>query len=159
MLTVRSTIFALLPLFQSQPASAQFGLNRKKKGGGSFEEMNEMAKQHQDGGDGGGLAGMPNLEGMDMESIQKMMEEAMNDPSFAAMNANMAEAMEQLGKMSPEELQAQMMEGLQQLTSGDIMDSVLGKKDEVLDWDLTVFLAAVVDRWLRCVWLEHCFFS
>ena len=55
----------------------------------------------------------------------------MNDPSFAAMNANMAEAMEQLGNMSPEELQAQMMEGLQQLTSGDIMDSVLGKKDEL----------------------------
>ena len=92
-----------------------------------------MAKQDHDGGDGGALAGMPNLEGMDMESIQKMMEEAMNDPSFAAMNANMAEAMEQLGNMSPEELQAQMMEGLQQLTSGDIMDSVLGKKDEVLE--------------------------
>ena len=130
MLTVH---YIWLPLLQSQSASAQFGLNRKKKGGGSFEEMNEMAKQHQDGGDGGGLAGMPNLEGMDMESIQKMMEEAMNDPSFAAMNANMAEAMEQLGKMTPEELQAQMMEGLQQLTSGDIMDSVLGKKDEVLE--------------------------
>ena len=93
-----------------------------------------MAKQQQDGaGAAGGLAGMPNLEGMDMESIQKMMEEAMKDPSLAAMNANMAEAMEQLGKMSPEELQAQMMEGLQQLTSGDIMDSVLGKKDEVLE--------------------------
>lgn len=117
-----------------QPASAQFGVPNRKKGGGSFEEMNEMAKQQQDGaGAAGGLAGMPNLEGMDMESIQKMMEEAMKDPSLAAMNANMAEAMEQLGKMSPEELQAQMMEGLQQLTSGDIMDSVLGKKDEVLE--------------------------
>ena len=93
-----------------------------------------MAKQQQDGaGAAGGLAGMPNLEGMDMESIQKMMEEAMKDPSLAAMNANMAEAMEQLGKMSPEELRAQMMEGLQQLTSGDIMDNVLGKKDEVLE--------------------------
>ena len=97
-----------------------------------------MAKQQQDGAGAGaaaagGLAGMPNLEGMDMESIQKMMEEAMKDPSLAAMNANMAEAMEQLGKMTPEELQAQMMEGLQQLTSGDIMDSVLGKKDEVLE--------------------------
>lgn len=93
-----------------------------------------MAKQQQDGaGAGGGLASMPDLEGMDMESIQKMMEEAMKDPSLAAMNANMAEAMEQLGKMTPEELQAQMMEGLQQLTSGDIMDSVLGKKDEVLE--------------------------
>jgi hypothetical protein len=95
--------------------------------------MNEMAKQQQGGGAGGGLAGMPNLEGMDMESIQKMMEEAMKDPSLAAMNANMAEAMEQLGKMSPEELQVQMMEGLQQLASGDIMNSVLGKKDEVLE--------------------------
>ena len=77
------------------------------------------------------------LAGMDPAAMQKMMEEAMADPALRqqmeSMNANVADAMEQLAKMSPEELQAQMMEGLQQLTSGNIMDSVMGKKDEVLE--------------------------
>lgn len=127
-----------------QPAAAQFGIPNRKKGAGSFEEMNELAKNQAAGAGGAGGGGDPMaglnldaLKGMDADALSKMMEQAMADPALKeqmnTMQAGMADAMEQLSSMSPEDLQKQMMEGLAQLTSGDIMDTVMGQKDEVLE--------------------------
>lgn len=115
------------------PAMAQFGV--PKKAGTNFEQLQEQAKDAM----GGGLAGMnmDALANMDMDEMQKMIEQAMEDPQMMQamnqMNAGAADAMEQLSKMDPEAIQKQMMEGLSMLTSGDIMESVMGKKDEVLE--------------------------
>mmetsp|Transcript_24768 Transcript_24768/g.54006 ORF Transcript_24768/g.54006 Transcript_24768/m.54006 type:complete len:293 (-) Transcript_24768:158-1036(-) len=139
----RIGLVAIVPLLAS-PAAAQFGIPNRKKGGGSFEEMNEMAKNQAAGGGGAAAGGNPMagldldaLKGMDADALSKMMEQAMSDPALKeqmdTMQAGMADAMEQLSNMSPEELQKQMMEGLAQLTSGDIMDTVMGQKDEVLE--------------------------
>ena len=71
--------------------------------------------------------------GGDKEPVTEMKEEVTNNFSFAATAENMTEVMEELGKMPPDELQAQLIEGLRQLTGEGIMDSVLEKKDEVLE--------------------------
>ena len=44
----------------------------------------------------------------------------------------MGEAMEELSKMSPEQMQQQLQEAMEMLTSGDMTDQIVGKKDEVL---------------------------
>ena len=95
-----------------------------------------MAAEQVEGGGGG----MPDLSALglgDMGSMQNMIEEAMNDPALMAemekMQDGMADVMAEMAKMSPEELQAQMMEGLQQLTGDDIMASIMENKDDVLD--------------------------
>jgi len=115
------------------PAVAQFGV--PKKPGTNFEQLQEKAKEEMAGGLGG--MNMDALANMDLEEMQKMMKEAMNDPQMMQamnqMNAGVEEAMAQMAKMSPEELQKQMMDSLSMLTSGDIMETVMGQKDEVLE--------------------------
>lgn len=116
------------------PAVAQFGV--PKKAGSNFEQLQEQAQQ--EGAMGGlGNMNMDALANMDMDEMQKMIKQAMDDPqmmeAMGQMNTGVADAMDQLSKMDPEAIQKQMMEGLSMLTSGDIMDSVMGKKDEVLE--------------------------
>lgn len=81
---------------------------------------------------GGGAGGA----GGDLGSIQDMMAKAFENPEMMnalnAMGENVQKAMEEMAKMSPEQIQEQMQQAMQMMTSGDIMDSVVGKKDEVL---------------------------
>lgn len=116
------------------PVSAQFGVGQmRKKAGTSFQELNELvteggAPAATGGGGGGALAGM--------DDLQAMMAKAFDDPetmrALNAMGGNMKDAMEQMGNMDPAQLQQQMEEAMKLMSGGDVMDAVIGKKDEVL---------------------------
>ena len=127
-----------------QPAMAQFGIPMKKKGS-SFQDLQDQAVASDGdgglagmmggaGGDMGDLAKM--FEGVDMEQMQELWKNALNDPEtmkqMESMGAKMGEAMEELAKMTPEQMQQQMQEAMEMLTTGDMADSILEKKDEVL---------------------------
>lgn len=116
------------------PVSAQFGVPQKKKGG-TFEEMNQLAKDKMAGLDGANL--MEELANMDPDEMMKIYKDAMNDPStrqyMEQFGEGMAEVMEQFSKMDPETMKAQIQDNLSKLSSPDILDLVLESKDEVID--------------------------
>lgn len=60
----------------------------------------------------------------------------MNDPEtlkyLEQMGDQFGSAMEQLAKMSPEELEKQMEQAMKLLTGSDILDSVISQQDEIL---------------------------
>lgn len=121
------------------PTSAQFGVNKNKKGGGTFEEMNQLATDRAGGLDGANM--MDQLAGMDPEEMMKMMQESMNDPAtreyIAQLGADMGDVMKELANMDPETMKQQIQENLAQMASPDILNSVLENKDEVLESLLT----------------------
>jgi hypothetical protein len=98
------------------------------------------------GGAGGGdeaadalssmMGGMGGMEGMDMAKMQEMWAEALNDPetmkAFEQMGDQFGSAMEGLSKMSPEQLQAQMEDAMRMLTDGDMVDTIIKNKEEIL---------------------------
>jgi hypothetical protein len=106
-----------------QPAAAQFGLGKKK--GGSFQEMNEQAKQMDTGAgaDAGGLAGLESLLG-DIDPSQL--------EGLAGLGEYFNEAMDLMGKMSPEELEKQMKDAMEMLSGGDMMKGMLDMQDEII---------------------------
>lgn len=114
---------------------AQFGLgNRRQQGGSSFQELQDLAKKQQEAaaaGTGGGVAGLG--AGFDME---KMLEEAMKDPAameyMEKMGHDFTKAIDQLSKMTPEEIEKQMAEAFGALTNDKMLDAIVGSKEEVL---------------------------
>ncbi|CAJ1949518.1 unnamed protein product [Cylindrotheca closterium] len=107
------------------PAAAQFGLGKKK--GGSFQEMNEQAKQMDSptpgGADAGGLAGLESLLGdIDPSQLEQL----------AGIGEYFNEVMELMGDMSPEELEKQMKDAMEMLTGGDMMKGMMGMQDEII---------------------------
>lgn len=87
----------------------------------------------EQGGEGAGDA----MDGLgDLEKLQEMMASAMQDPetlkAMEAMQENIMGAMEQMSKLSPEEMQAQMAEAMKMMTDGSMVDNIVEKKDEVL---------------------------
>jgi len=122
-------VYSLISLL-SIPVGAQFGLPKNNKAGTSFEELNERMKElgipGENAGDG--------LEGLG--DLQAMIANAFNDPetmkAFEQIGAGMQEAMAKLGEMDPDEMQKQLNEVTSMLTSGDMIENVMGKKDEVL---------------------------
>jgi hypothetical protein len=107
--------------------------------------LNDQAKTQQEGGGDGGnpLAGLGDMgdlqkmmEGVDMSQMQEMWKEALKDPEtmkqMEAMGDQFSNALEELSKMSPEQLQQQMEEALSMLTDGDMAETIMSKKDEVL---------------------------
>ncbi|CAB9503153.1 expressed unknown protein [Seminavis robusta] len=120
------------------PIAAQFGIPMKKKS--SFQDLNEQAIQDQQGGGGAGAADMENMakmmENVDMEQMQKLWQDALSDPEamkqMGAMGDKFGEAMNELSKMTPEQLAAQMQEAMQMLTDDSMADKIIEQKDEVL---------------------------
>jgi len=117
------------------PVSAQFGVGQmRKKAGTSFQELNDLVKEGGAPAAGGDLAAAGGAG--DMGDLQAMMAKAFDDPetmrAMEAMGTNMKEAMEQMGNMDPAQLQQQMEEAMKLMSGGDVMDAVIGKKDEVL---------------------------
>mmetsp|Transcript_17750 Transcript_17750/g.43802 ORF Transcript_17750/g.43802 Transcript_17750/m.43802 type:complete len:265 (-) Transcript_17750:2311-3105(-) len=105
------------------PAAAQFGLGKKK--GGSFQEMNEQAKQADTGAgaDAGGLAGLESLLGdIDPSELENL----------AGLGDYFNEVMELMGNMSPEELEKQMKDAMEMLSGGDMMKGMLDMQDEII---------------------------
>lgn len=128
MMFPRAIKFVGIASMLSAPAVAQFGVPQKR--GGSFEELNEAAKE------GMGGNGMADFANMDYNELMKMIQETMDDPAMMeyvdGLSAGMGDAMEQLSKMSPEEIQSQMEQNLKAMASPDMLDSVMEQKDEVL---------------------------
>jgi len=96
--------------------------------------MQEQAAAAQQKQGGGGLDDL--LGGLDMAQLQEMWGDVLNDPEMMkqmeGMGEELAKAMEQLSKMSPEELQQQMQDALSMLTEGSMVDSVLEKREEII---------------------------
>jgi len=124
-----------------QPVAAQFGVaGKRKKGGSSFEDLNELAKQNQnDGGLGDMMAGLGNF---DLDSLA----EVMNSPEYQKLVAelglddeeNMGQAMAQMEEAmkllsNPAALADAMKGALNALQSDDAMDVILKEKDAILD--------------------------
>lgn len=113
----------------SAPTVAEFGIPQKR--GGSFEEQNEMAKQQMAGN------GMADYANMDPDELMKMIEDTMADPAMKeyvdGLGAGMGDALNQLGKMSPEEIQEQMQANLKAMQSPDMLNQVLENKEQVLE--------------------------
>jgi len=111
-------------LLLATPIAAQFGIGKNKKAGGgtAFEQLNEMMKEKGDGAGGGDP----------MEQLRAMM----GGGDMANIMENMGEDMEkymaELSKMKPEEIQEQMKQAMEMMTSGDVMDNVIQNKEEVL---------------------------
>lgn len=122
------TLFGISSLFVS-PVAGQFGLGKKK--GGSFQELNEQAKQMGGGAGGGGgdLAGLGDLG--DLASMfgdidPKQLEQ------LAGLGGQFDEIMDVMSKLSPAELEKQMQDAMEMLTGGDMMKNMLGMQDEII---------------------------
>lgn len=85
-------------------------------------------------GDLGDLQKM--FEGVDMTQMQKMWKDALKDPEtmkqLEMMGDKFGDALEELTKMSPEQLEKQMQDALNMFTDGEMADTIISKKDEVL---------------------------
>jgi dGTP triphosphohydrolase len=111
-----------------------------RKKAASFEDLNEQAKNKQD--DGFGMEGMDMaaiqkmMQGADMDQLQKLWTEALKDPAamkqMEAMGGKFTEAIEEMAKMTPEQLMSQMQEAMQMLTDDSMADKIVQQKDEVL---------------------------
>lgn len=64
-----------------------------------------------------------------MNDIYKMMGDAFNDPE---MMKQYEQAMEEMAKMSPDELQQQMAQALNELTNDDMLAEILKQKESVI---------------------------
>ena len=112
------------PLNHHQPATAQFGLGRKKQGGTQFQDLQQQAQQQQ--------ADSPD----NMDQLRSMFEDALNDPEtqkyLETMGEQFGAALEQLAHMTPEEMQKQMADAMQMLADDSMVDNVIQQKDEIL---------------------------
>jgi len=100
----------------------QFGVGRKKKGGSSFQELNEEAKQI---GDVGGVGDMDEL-------MKKMMGDNEMMKDLGDLGPQMDEVMKMMADMSPEELAKQMENAMDMFAGDDMMSNMLGHSDEIL---------------------------
>jgi len=119
-------ISGLTLLLATSPVAAQFGVGGGRKNqGGSFQELNEQAKQMADGG--GAAAGL------DMGDLAKMMGEV--DPKMlediAALGPQFEEVMKIMAEMTPEDLEKQMQEAMEMMQGGDILQNMLQNQDEI----------------------------
>jgi hypothetical protein len=111
---------------------AQFGVPQKRDaaGGSGFEELNEKAAA-------AGMGGLDDLANLNQDDLMGLISEAMNDPAMAqymeSMGEGMADVMEQLSQMSPEQIAAQIEQNLASMASPEMLNSVLEQQDEVLD--------------------------
>lgn len=105
------------------------------KQGGTFQELKEQAEK---GGVGAMNADMmADLAKMDSNELMNMIKESMNDPAtmeyMEQFGQGMAEAMEQLASMDPDEMKKQITDNLAAMTSPETLNSVLDQSDEVLE--------------------------
>lgn len=128
MLSRNSILSLSLSLCWHQSCRAQFGVagNRRKGGGAEFEELQRRASVASGRVDGAGLE----LEDLAATGdLQKLLSGAFSDPE---MTKQYEAAMEEMAKMSPEELQNQMQDALKLLSGGDMLEQVVKNKDAVI---------------------------
>jgi len=100
--------------------------------------LQEKAKQQQQQqeGDGGVGSAHDMMGGMDMDHLRSMFGDSLSNPEtqkyLEQMGQQFGAAMEQLSKMSPEELEKQMQEAMKLMSDSSIVDSVVQNKEEIL---------------------------
>mmetsp|Transcript_689 Transcript_689/g.994 ORF Transcript_689/g.994 Transcript_689/m.994 type:complete len:267 (+) Transcript_689:172-972(+) len=112
--------------------SAQFGVPGGRKKPATFEDLQEAAKKEGAGGAGADMADLAAMMGGGGQGFGDQfaqMADMFNDPE---MQKAMEDAMAQFANMSPEEMQKQMQDALAMLTDGDMVESIMGQKEEVL---------------------------
>ena len=97
-------------------------------GGGGAADLQELMNSMMGGGGGAGGAGM--------EDLQKRIQEAMADPEtqkyLEQMGGQFAQAMEEMAKLTPEEIQAQMAQAFEVMQSGDMLDGLVEQREQII---------------------------
>lgn len=102
----------------------QFGVaGKRKKRGTTFQELNEEAKKMTGGDVGGAAHGIGMGDGME-ELMKSMGDIDMGD---------MEEVMKMMSEMSPDEMMEQMQQAMDMFTGDDMMNNMLGNRDEILE--------------------------
>lgn len=112
-----------------QPACAQFGIGRKKKEGTTFQDLQEKAAAAN--------SGEQHHVAEEMADLAKLQEQFAgafdaNPELLKSFGADMQKAMDELAKMDPAELQKHMQQAMEQMTSGDVMDTLVEQKEALL---------------------------
>mmetsp|Transcript_15008 Transcript_15008/g.28440 ORF Transcript_15008/g.28440 Transcript_15008/m.28440 type:complete len:285 (+) Transcript_15008:131-985(+) len=124
---------------------AQFGVaGGRRKQGSNFENLQEMAKKQQEQAAGGGAPDLNELMnsmmggagGAGMEDLQKRIQEAMADPEtqkyLEQMGGQFAKAMEEMAKLTPEEIQAQMSQAFEVMQSGEMLTGLVEQREQII---------------------------
>merc|ERR1719362_1882689 len=76
------------------------------------------------------------LDAVNEDSLQKIIKDALNDPhvmnTMGQINLGMDSVIDELGNMSASDLKRHFVEGINHLTSPEMINSIMGNKDEVL---------------------------
>lgn len=132
---IRRTLLISIISLLTSPCASQFGIAANKRGT-TFEDLNEAAKDEVAVDPMGNLGNLADMGLGDMGDLSKMMEDMMKDPAMANLlndaNTDVAGALEELKKLSPDQFASQMQQAMSYLTSDDMLDKVLGNKDAVL---------------------------
>jgi hypothetical protein len=96
----------------------------------------QAAQEMQKHKGGGGVPETGNLENMDMDELRSMFADALQDPEtqqyLEQMGQQFGAAIEQLSQMSPEQLEQQMQEAMKLLTQGDMVETVIQQREEII---------------------------
>jgi hypothetical protein len=89
----------------------------------------KLKQQHQGTPSGAGAD-------IDTEAMKKLWQGAIDNPEYAntigALGEQYGDALEQMLKLSPEELSAQIESAMKLMTDGDIVENIVNEKDEVI---------------------------
>eukprot|EP00977_Amphora_coffeiformis_P022588 scaffold11051_cov165-Amphora_coffeaeformis.AAC.17 len=103
-----------------------------------------MAKKQQEQAAGGGAPDLNELMnsmmggagGAGMEDLQKRIQEAMADPEtqkyLEQMGGQFAKAMEEMAKLTPEEIQAQMSQAFEVMQSGEMLTGLVEQREQII---------------------------
>lgn len=124
-------------------ASAQFGVAKKRDGGSTFSEAQQLAmEEYEEGGNDKASLDMlgrqfGDLANMDMSELEALVEEAMKDPETAKMFQDFGQEMEsaftQLQNMDGETLEKNIQEAMKMFEDEDALSSILGDKEKMID--------------------------
>jgi hypothetical protein len=121
-------------ILSKQPVIAQFGIagGNRKGPGTNFQDLQDLAKLKQQ------QQATPSGAGTDIdtESMQNLWKDALSNPDYmntmGALGEQFGDALEQMLKLSPEELSAQIEAAMKLMTDGDIVENIVNEKDEVI---------------------------
>jgi len=118
--------FLTISAFSVSTVNGQFGVG-KKKAGGSFQELNEQAKQADGGMGGGDMDALMKQMGVDPADMAKWADEmgGMDLPQLD-------EVMKMMSEMSPEDLAKQMQDAMELFGGDDMMANMIGQQEEIL---------------------------
>lgn len=119
--------------------TAQFGVaGNRKVAGTNFQDLQELAKQKaaRESGPDGSIDNVGGGADMDMAKMQDMFKNVMDNPDYMKamgdFGSQFGDAIEQMMKLSPDELAVQMEQAMKLMTDGDMVENIVNQKDAVL---------------------------